>query len=128
MIPFRVSESEFQDLVRAALEDIPDRFRDALYSEVAIIVEPVPPLDLLQSETPPLDPELLGLYVGTPLTERSLDDIVKLTIYMTDLGHFAQVNETMAEYFTEPYPARATVEVAGLPLGAEIEVEAVLGL
>jgi reactive intermediate/imine deaminase len=57
-----------------------------------------------------------------------LDDIVKLTIYMTDLGHFAQVNETMAEYFTEPYPARATVEVAGLPLGAEIEVEAVLGL
>lgn len=58
----------------------------------------------------------------------SLDGIVKLNIYMTDLGHFAQVNEIMAEYFSEPYPARATVEVSGLPLGAEVEVEAVLGL
>ncbi len=57
-----------------------------------------------------------------------LDGIVKLTIYMTDLRHFAQVNEIMAEYFSEPYPARATVEVSGLPLGAEVEVEAVLGL
>ena len=49
-------------------------------------------------------------------------------IYMLDLGHFARVNEIMAEYFSEPYPARATVEVSGLPLGAEVEVEAVLGL
>ena len=57
-----------------------------------------------------------------------LDGIVKLNIYMLDLGHFAQVNAIMAEYFSEPYPARATVEVSGLPLGAEIEVEAVLGL
>lgn len=57
-----------------------------------------------------------------------LHDIVKLNIYMVDLGHFAQVNEIMAEYFSEPYPARATVEVSGLPLGAEVEVEAVLGL
>ena len=58
----------------------------------------------------------------------SLDGIVKLNIYMLDLGHFAQVNEVMAKYFSEPYPARATVEVQGLPLGAQIEVEAVLGL
>jgi len=58
----------------------------------------------------------------------SLDDIVKVNIYMTNLGHFAQVNEIMAEYFSEPYPARATVEVSALPLGAEVEVEAVLGL
>ena len=58
----------------------------------------------------------------------NLDGIVKLNIYMTDLGHFAQVNEIMAEYFSEPYPARATVEVSGLPLGAAVEVEAVLGL
>lgn len=57
-----------------------------------------------------------------------LDGIVKLNIYMVNLGHFAQLNEVMAEYFSEPYPARATVEVSGLPLGAEVEVEAVLGL
>jgi reactive intermediate/imine deaminase len=54
--------------------------------------------------------------------------ILKLNIYMTDLGNFATVNQVMAEYFSEPYPARATVGVAALPLGVEIEVEAVLGL
>jgi len=58
----------------------------------------------------------------------SLDGIVKLNIYMADLGNFARVNEIMAEYFSEPYPARATVGVSTLPLGAQIEVEAVLGL
>ena len=47
---------------------------------------------------------------------------------MTNLGDFASVNQVMAEYFSEPYPARATVGVAALPLGVEVEVEAVLGL
>jgi len=58
----------------------------------------------------------------------SLDGIVKMNIYMTDLGNFATVNQIMAEYFSEPFPARATIEVSALPLGVEIEVEAVLGL
>lgn len=58
----------------------------------------------------------------------SLDDIVKLTIYLTDLAHFATVNELMADTFSSPYPARATVGVAALPLGAAVEMEAVLGL
>ena len=58
----------------------------------------------------------------------SLDDIVKVNIYMTNLGDFSTVNQVMAEYFSEPYPARATVGVAALPLGVEVEVEAVLGL
>jgi reactive intermediate/imine deaminase len=57
-----------------------------------------------------------------------LAGIVKLNVYLTDLGHFATVNQIMAEYFSEPYPARAAVGVAALPLGAEIEMEAVLGL
>jgi reactive intermediate/imine deaminase len=57
-----------------------------------------------------------------------LDDIVKLNIYLTDLGHFATVNGIMQEYFDEPYPARAAIGVAALPLGAEVEMEAVLGL
>ncbi len=55
-----------------------------------------------------------------------LADAVKLTIYLTDLGHFAKVNEVMVEYFREPYPARATVQVAALPRGALIEADAVL--
>jgi reactive intermediate/imine deaminase len=58
----------------------------------------------------------------------SLDAILKLNIYLTDLGHFATVNAIMAETFSAPYPARATIGVAALPLGAEVEMEAVLGL
>jgi reactive intermediate/imine deaminase len=58
----------------------------------------------------------------------SLDGIVKLTIYLTDLGNFATVNSVMAEYFGEPYPARAAVGVASLPKGADVEAEAILVL
>jgi len=58
----------------------------------------------------------------------SLADIVKLTIYLTDLGNFATVNEVMAATFSTPFPARATIGVAALPLGAEVEMEAILGL
>ena len=56
----------------------------------------------------------------------SLDDAVKLTLFLTDLSHFAKVNETMARYFKEPYPARSTVQVAALPKGAVFEAEAIL--
>ncbi len=58
----------------------------------------------------------------------SLDDAVKLTVYLTDLGHFARVNEIMQEYFTAPYPARAALGVASLPRGALVEVDAVMYL
>lgn len=58
----------------------------------------------------------------------SLAEIVKLTVYLTDLGDYARFNELMAEYFTEPYPARAVIGVASLPRGALVEVEAVLEL
>jgi reactive intermediate/imine deaminase len=57
-----------------------------------------------------------------------LEGILKLSIFLTDLGNFATVNGIMAETFSTPYPARATIEVAALPLGAEVEMEAVLGL
>jgi enamine deaminase RidA (YjgF/YER057c/UK114 family) len=53
---------------------------------------------------------------------------VKVTIYLTDLGNFATVNSVMAEYFAEPYPARAAVGVASLPKGADVEAEAILVL
>lgn len=58
----------------------------------------------------------------------SLDDVVKLNIYLTDLGHFAKVNEIMATYFSQPYPARAAVGVATLPRGALVEADGVLVL
>lgn len=56
----------------------------------------------------------------------SLDDAVKLTVYLTDLADFATVNEVMAEFFSEPYPARAAVGVAALPKGVDVEADAVL--
>lgn len=56
----------------------------------------------------------------------SLDDMVKLNVYLTDLAHFASVNEIMAGYFHQPYPARAAVGVAALPRGALVEMDGVL--
>jgi reactive intermediate/imine deaminase len=55
-----------------------------------------------------------------------LADIVKINIYLTDLGHFAKVNEIMAQYFVQPYPARAAVGVASLPRAALVEADAVM--
>tara|TARA_B100000767_G_scaffold251202_1_gene254014 strand:+ start:2508 stop:2936 length:429 start_codon:yes stop_codon:yes gene_type:complete len=56
----------------------------------------------------------------------SLSDCVKLTIYLTDLSEFANLNTIMAEYFSEPYPARAAVEVSALPKGAQVEIDAIV--
>lgn len=58
----------------------------------------------------------------------SLDQVVRLTIYLTDLNHFPLVNEVMAEYFSEPYPARAAVGVAALPKGVPVEMDAIVDL
>lgn len=92
----------------------------------------------------PLDPssmELVGAGIGEQIHQvfknlkavceaagGDLQSIVKLNVYLTDLGHFARVNEIMAEYFSAPYPARAAIGVAALPRGAEVEMDAVLGL
>jgi reactive intermediate/imine deaminase len=58
----------------------------------------------------------------------SLADAVKLNVYLTDLEHFPIVNQVMAQYFREPYPARAAVGVAALPRGAQVEMECILHL
>ena len=58
----------------------------------------------------------------------SLADVVKLTVFLPDLGHFAIVNEVMAGYFQPPYPARAAVGVAALPKGAQVEMDAIMEL
>ncbi|HEY8518667.1 MAG TPA: RidA family protein [Gammaproteobacteria bacterium] len=90
----------------------------------------------------PLDPATMQLVQGDAAAEirrvfdnleavaeaagASLADVVKLTVYLTDLGRFPLVNEIMAEYFEEPYPARAAIGVAALPRGAGVEVDAIL--
>jgi reactive intermediate/imine deaminase len=58
----------------------------------------------------------------------SLADIVRVGIYLTDLGDFAAVNAVMAEYCKQPYPARSTIQVSALPRGAQVEVDAVIVL
>lgn len=58
----------------------------------------------------------------------NINDMVKVNIFLTDLGKFATVNEIMSQHFDEPYPARAAIEVAGLPRGAQIEIDGVVEL
>ena len=58
----------------------------------------------------------------------SLDDLVKLTVYLTDLGDFATVNEVMARHVSEPYPARAAIGVSQLPRGAAVEIEGIMAI
>ena len=57
-----------------------------------------------------------------------VDDIVKLTVFLTDLGNFATVNAVMEDYFNEPFPARAAVGVASLPKGVDVEADAILAI
>jgi reactive intermediate/imine deaminase len=92
----------------------------------------------------PLDPQTKELVVGDMEAQvrrcfdnlkaivvaagATLDDIVKATVFLTDLAHFGLVNKVMAEYFREPYPARAAVGVASLPRGAQVEVECIVAL
>ncbi len=90
----------------------------------------------------PLDPKTMSLVSGDMSTHikqvfenlsavcraagGDLSHLVKVTVYLTDLAHFPLVNDAMTHYFTEPYPARAVVEVAGLPRGADVEMDAVM--
>ena len=90
-----------------------------------------------------LDPQTMEMVAGAgPQVQRvfenlravaraaggDLKDIVKLTVYLTDLSNFALVNETMATYFSPPYPARAALGVASLPRGALVEMDAIMYL
>jgi reactive intermediate/imine deaminase len=92
----------------------------------------------------PLDPESMQLVTGDIEAEirrvfenlkavaeaagATLANAVKVNVYLTDLAHFAKVNEVMAQYCSEPYPARAAVGVAQLPRGARVEIECILSL
>lgn len=91
----------------------------------------------------PLDPETMELVEGFGDQARrvfdnlkavceaaggTLQDMVKVNIYLVDLANFAELNEIMATYFQEPYPARAAVQVSALPKGAQVEMEGVMVL
>lgn len=92
----------------------------------------------------PLDPDTGALVDGDVATQArrafdnlravceaaggSLDDVVRVGLYLTDLGRFAEVNAVMGEYFAEPFPARSTIEVTALPKDAVFEVDAVMVL
>lgn len=89
----------------------------------------------------PIDPatgELVGGDIGAQATRvfenlkavlaaggATFDDVVRVAIYMTDLGHFGAVNEVMKRYFHEPYPARSTIGVAALPKGVPVEIDVI---
>lgn len=60
--------------------------------------------------------------------DASLDNAVKINVYLVDLGHFGDVNEIMADYLQSPFPARAAVQVAALPRGAAVEADAIIAL
>ncbi len=69
-----------------------------------------------------------NLIAVTEAAGGSLANLAKLTIFLTDLNDFATVNGIMAEFFSEPYPARATIEVSALPKGVAVEIEAIMAL
>ena len=73
-----------------------------------------------------LDQVLRNLRAVAAAAGVTLDDAVKVTVFLTDMGNFARVNEAMAQFFAQPYPARAAVGVASLPRGALVEIEAIL--
>jgi len=101
-LPHRVSEAEFHSLVAQAAAEIPEQFQNALAGEVALLLAPVPPLEVLRSESPPLDPLLLGLYEGVPLPERdglsgrpALPD--RIHLFQHNLEHVATSRDELIE-------------------------------
>ena len=92
------------------------------------------PLDPVTGEvvSDDIDPQITQVFENLKsVAEASGSDLsraLKVTVFLTDLGNFARVNEVMAQYFSEPFPARAAVEVAGLPKGVKVEADAVLSI
>ncbi len=79
----------------------------------------------IEAETKRVFENLEAIVVAAGAT---VDDVVKVNVYLTDLSHFAIVNKVMAEHFREPYPARAAVGVSALPRGAQVEAECIVAL
>ncbi len=104
------------------------RHNDTLYISGQI------PLDPASGELVSNEIEAQIKQVFTNLTavakaaDTSLANALKVTVYLTDLQHFALVNDSMANFFTQPYPARAAIEVSALPKGAAVEADAIIAV
>jgi len=85
-------------------------------------------MELVEGTRAQIDRVFQNLHAVTAAAGGDLSQVVKLTVYLTDLANFPLVNEVMAEYFAEPYPARAAVGVAALPKGTEVEIEGIMVL
>ncbi len=100
--PSRMSSDDFAACVERARQHLPDPFRGHLDDEIVLIVDPLPADELLQEESPPLDPELLGLFVGVPLTERDLQSTggehpARIYLFKRNLERFTSSTEELAE-------------------------------
>ena len=100
---------------------------DSIYLSGQIGLDPVT-MQMVDGVDAQIHRVFLNLQAVATAAGASLDHAVKLTVYLTDLANFARVNEIMSEYFTQPFPARAAVGVAGLPRGALVEVDAIMNL
>lgn len=100
---------------------------DTVYISGQIGLDPVS-MDMVIGIEEQIHRVFINLTAVATASGGSLSDIVKLNVFLTDLGNFKKVNEIMASYFTAPYPARAAIGVAALPRGALVEMDAVLAL
>lgn len=104
------------------------RCGDAVYLSGQIPLDPAT-MELVAGD---IDRQIAQVFENLSAVARAargdLDNVVKLNVYLVDLAHFPRVNEIMARYFQSPYPARAAVQVAALPRGAAVEMDAVMHL
>ena len=103
------------------------RCGDTVYCSGQIGLDPAS-MQLVEGIDAQIDRVFANLEAVAKAARGSLADAVRVTIYLVDLAHFAKVNEVMARYFPQPYPARAAIGVASLPRGALVEADAVLVL
>ena len=104
------------------------RCGDVVYLSGQIPLDP----DTMELVDGDIDRQIVQVFENLAAVARAargdLDDVVKLNVYLVDLAHFPRVNEIMARYFESPYPARAAVQIAALPRGAAVEMDAVMHL
>ncbi len=103
------------------------RADDTVYLSGQIALDPNT-MELAEGIDPQIHRVFANLRAVATAAGGSLDQVVKLNVFLTDLAHFPRVNEIMAGYFSQPYPARAAVGVSALPRGALVEMDAVLVL
>jgi reactive intermediate/imine deaminase len=101
------------------------RAGDTLYISGQIGFDPAT-MQLVEGIDTQIDRVFRNIAAIAQAAELSLDQTVRMTVYLTDLAHFARVNEVMTRYLREPYPARAAIGVASLPRGALVEIDAIL--